>query len=84
MRDGNGPRALDTLVRYRGSVHAELFRALAALRLLQAEARELPENAPPDAASTILPPPRATTKRTRKGKVRHSLGFSPGAAPREN
>jgi hypothetical protein len=38
IRDGNGPRALETLVRYRGSVLTELFRGLGALRLLQAEA----------------------------------------------
>ena len=41
IRDGNGPRALETLVRYRGSVLAELFRGLGALRLLQAEAAGL-------------------------------------------
>jgi hypothetical protein len=46
MRDGNGPRALETLVRYRGSVLAELFRALGALRLLQAQAPELPRALP--------------------------------------
>ena len=38
IRDRNGARALDTLLRYRGSVQAELFRALAALKALQAEA----------------------------------------------
>jgi hypothetical protein len=38
VRDGHGPRAFETLVRYRGSVLAELFRALGALRLLQAAA----------------------------------------------
>jgi len=37
MRDGHGSRALDTLVRYRGTVLAELFRALGALKALQAE-----------------------------------------------
>jgi hypothetical protein len=37
-----GPRALDTLVRYRGSALAELFRSLAALKALQAERRTLP------------------------------------------
>jgi hypothetical protein len=37
-RDNYGPRALATLVRYRGSVLAELFRSLAALKLLQAGA----------------------------------------------
>ena len=36
MRDGHGPRALDTLVRYRGAVLAELFRSLGALKALQA------------------------------------------------
>ncbi len=57
IRDRNGARALDTLLRYRGSVQAELFRALAALKALQAEAA-----AP--AAVPSLPPPAATTKRT--------------------
>ena len=38
IRDGNGPRALDTLMRYRGSIRADLYRALAALKALQAEA----------------------------------------------
>jgi hypothetical protein len=38
IRDNHGPRALATLVRYRGSVLAELFRSLAALKMLQAEA----------------------------------------------
>jgi len=40
IRDGYGPRMIDTLLRYRGSVHAELFRALGALRVLQGEAAE--------------------------------------------
>jgi hypothetical protein len=62
IRDGHGPRALETLVRYRGSVLAELYRALAAFKVLRADAREHPT---PDAAPTILPP-RATTKRTRE------------------
>jgi hypothetical protein len=46
MRDGNGPRALDTLVRYRGGGLAELFRSLAALQALRAQAREVPDAAP--------------------------------------
>jgi hypothetical protein len=37
MRDGYGPRTLETLVRYRGSALAELFRGLGALRTLQTE-----------------------------------------------
>ncbi len=59
IRDRNGARALDTLLRYRGSVQAELFRALAALKALQAEAA-----ASMAAAVASLPPPAATTKRT--------------------
>jgi hypothetical protein len=41
IRDNYGPRALATLVHYRGSVLAEWFRSLAALKLLQAEAGAL-------------------------------------------
>jgi hypothetical protein len=38
IRDGNGARAFDTLLRYRGSANAELWRALRTLKALQAEA----------------------------------------------
>ena len=37
IRDGNGARAFDTLLRYRGSALAELWRALRLLKALQAE-----------------------------------------------
>lgn len=37
LRDAHGPRAIETLLRYRGSVQSELFRALGALKALQAE-----------------------------------------------
>jgi hypothetical protein len=57
IRDRNGARALDTLLRYRGSVQTELFRALAALKALQAEAVAAP-------AAAGLPPPADSTKRT--------------------
>ena len=36
IRDGHGPRAFDTLLRYRGAVQAEFWRALRALYALQA------------------------------------------------
>ena len=74
IRDGNGPRALETLVRYRGSVLAELFRALAAFKALQADARELPERHAPDAPA-LLPPPRATTRRTRESSGNQIVGL---------
>ena len=67
VRDGHGPRAHETLVRYRGSALAELFRALGALRLLQAEARsetDLPAAVgAAERAPIILPP--APSGRTR-------------------
>jgi hypothetical protein len=53
IRDGNGPRALDTLVRYRGAVFAELFRG--ACRA-QGPPGGRPHRTP--AAPAILPPPR--------------------------
>jgi hypothetical protein len=37
IRDGNGPRSFDTLLRYRGGTLAELWRALRTLKALQAE-----------------------------------------------
>ncbi|HEX5078951.1 MAG TPA: hypothetical protein VFV80_07330 [Geminicoccaceae bacterium] len=37
IRDGNGARAFDTLLRYRGAAQAELCRALRLLNALQAE-----------------------------------------------
>jgi hypothetical protein len=66
IRDCNGPRALDTLLRYRGSVFVELLRSLGALKLLQAgdgsqphPPATLPHGLP---ASSIVP----ATKRTRE------------------
>jgi hypothetical protein len=38
IRDGHGQRAIDTLLRYRGAVQAEFWRALRALSALKAEA----------------------------------------------
>jgi hypothetical protein len=59
IRDGNGARALDTLVRYRGSVLTELFRALGALKALQSESR----GSDPGAMLSLPAPP---TKQTRE------------------
>jgi hypothetical protein len=41
MRDGNGTRSIETLMRYRASAMAELTRSLRTLKALQAEARAL-------------------------------------------
>jgi hypothetical protein len=50
IRDGNGARAFATLLRYRGAAEAGLWRALKALKALQAEAEALSperERSPP-------------------------------------
>jgi hypothetical protein len=69
MRDGNSPRALDILVRYRGAVPAELFRSLAALEERQAQDQNLASAGP---APHNLP--CARTKRIRKGKIKQYFG----------
>jgi hypothetical protein len=74
IRDGNGPRALETLVRYRGAVLTELFRGLGALRALQAEAAGL--------AAADLPQParRALTRPLpRPNEPENTLAVSGGA-----
>jgi hypothetical protein len=50
IRDGNGTRAFDTLLRYRGTALAELWRALRLLKALQAEAASPVREAAPDTA----------------------------------
>ena len=58
IRDGHGPRAFDTLLRYRGAVQAEFWRARRALSALKAEA---PVAIEPAAAAAL--PPRAQRSR---------------------
>ncbi|MGH6899167.1 MAG: hypothetical protein ACREH3_19315 [Geminicoccales bacterium] len=69
MRDGNGPRAIDILVRYRGAVLAELFRALAALEARQAQAPKAPGAGP-----AMLELTGAKTKRIPKKALKQRHG----------
>jgi hypothetical protein len=69
IRDNYGPRALATLVRYRGSVLAEWFRSLAALKLLQAEAR-----GPSGPGRLVRASNPAATERTRETAPNQNLG----------
>jgi hypothetical protein len=71
IRDGNGTRSFETLLRYRGAAMAEFWRALKTLKALQAEARaaaaaaaEVPERhaAPPALVRTQAPRPAARPK----------------------
>jgi hypothetical protein len=73
-RDNYGPRVLATLVRYRGSVLAELFRSLAALKLLQTGARGRSKP-----ALDLLPAPARRAERTRENPAPQELGS--GEAP---
>jgi hypothetical protein len=70
IRDGNGTRSFETLLRYRGAAMAEFWRALKTLKALQAEARahaaaevEAPVRArravAPDPAAVLLDRPAA-------------------------
>jgi hypothetical protein len=54
IRDGHGPRAFDTLSRYRGAVQAELWRALRGLSALKGGD---PAAAPPPLAAALSPGP---------------------------
>jgi hypothetical protein len=65
IRDGHGTRSFDTLLRYRGSALAELFRAVRMLKALQDEARTIvvpeparPQRKEPNARTNagVLPP----------------------------
>jgi hypothetical protein len=55
IRDCNGARAFDTLLRYRGGTLAELWRALRTLKALQAEARASAGTEAPAPALTAQP-----------------------------
>jgi hypothetical protein len=58
VRDCNGARAFDTLLRYRGGTLAELWRALRTLKALQAEARECAAARAEAPAPRLLPEPQ--------------------------
>jgi hypothetical protein len=55
IRDGNGTRSLETLLRYRGAAMAEFWRALRTLKALQAEQAAAQA---PGAEMLELPPAR--------------------------
>ena len=72
IRDGNGARAFDTLLRYRGAAQAEFSRALRLLKALQAEAAQAAAPSPGRAARR---PSRPTRRRTRH--LNHRLNLKP-------
>ena len=57
IRDGNGTRSFETLLRYRGAAMAEFWRALKTLKALQAEQRAMAQQRAVPAAAPRLRPP---------------------------
>jgi hypothetical protein len=55
IRDGNGTRSFDTLLRYRGAALAELMRSLRTLKALQAEPAARPVRAGPPRPAAVAP-----------------------------
>jgi hypothetical protein len=59
IRDGNGTRSFETILRYRGAAQAELTRALRTLKALQAEQKAMPRPAAePEPAPVLVFEPR--------------------------
>src|SRR5262245_44207007 len=79
IRDGNGTRPFETLLRYRGAAVAECWRALRALKALQAEqaAAELQEVAAPAPALRPAARPRPAVRATERTRVPIDLGTQP-------
>jgi hypothetical protein len=84
MRDGNGTRSIETLMRYRGAAMAELTRSLRTLKALQAEqAATLGAAAPARVPQPRVAPgddPSLRTERTRAPR-RASRRAKPTRAP---
>jgi hypothetical protein len=55
IRDGNGTRSFETLLRYRGAAMAEFWRALRTLKALQAEAKSVEQAAASAHALEVSP-----------------------------
>ncbi len=86
IRDGNGARSFETLLRYRGAAMAEFWRALRTLKALQAEqAIEEPmlrcAGAPAPADGAAAARPTSATERTR-ARRRTPAGLRAGRAAR--
>jgi hypothetical protein len=81
IRDGHGPRAFDTLLRYRGAVQAEFWRALRALSALKAED---PLSLAPQAGAALAAPAQAGTAAEPPAIVEHPAPPTPAADPRRD
>jgi hypothetical protein len=79
IRDGNGTRSFETLLRYRGAAQAELWRALRTLKALQAEQAATPAARAAGPAAVLMLEPRAarTGAATPRASIR-GAGEAPG------
>ena len=84
IRDGNGTRSFDTLLRYRSAAMAELWRALRTLKALQAEQAAEPALEAAPALAKRLPAINPKAPAARPPLVRRPRPNEPGlaAAPR--
>ena len=85
IRDGNGTKSFETLLRYRGAAQAELWRALRTLKALQAEqAATPPARAAAPAAVLMLQPKAARTgAATQRKPIRGAGEGEPRESPIE-
>jgi hypothetical protein len=83
IRDGNGARAFDTLLRYRGTALAELWRALRLLKALQAEQAHGPEarKAAPAPHAALPQNPIEPEARGNPGEIAHAAAADKPEAP---
>ena len=91
IRDGNGTRSFETLLRYRGAAQAELWRALRMLKALQAEpaATAAARGAGPAAVLMLQPKGRtaaAPLRAATRGAIKRESPIEPegGGNPRQS
>jgi hypothetical protein len=72
IRDGNGTRSFETLLRYRGAAMAEFARALKTLKALQAEQAKPVAHAPGAALAVATPAAGPAARRTVAARARPS------------
>ncbi|MCC2664141.1 MAG: hypothetical protein K0S35_2063 [Geminicoccaceae bacterium] len=85
VRDGNGTRSFETLLRYRGAAQAELWRALRTLKALQAEQSATPpaRAAAPAAVLRLQPKVAPTGTTTLRAPTRGAGAGEPHENPIE-
>ena len=83
IRDGNGARSFETLLRYRGAAMAEFWRALRTLKALQAEqaVMELQEAVPATALGARPPLARRQLPNEPERAAEPRLEYVPGEPP---